>query len=69
MECVIFESDAKVLMDAIHSNKADISKFGSIIDYCKTFLQSQQTFKVYFVKRQANKITNTFEKACNLFLC
>lgn len=49
-------------MGAIHSNKADISEFGSIVDTCKSILHNQQIFQVCFTKRQANKTTNTLAK-------
>lgn len=50
MNHVIFESDAKILVDAIHSKRTDISEFDSIVDSCKSILQSQQTFHVCFTK-------------------
>lgn len=66
MENVIFESDAKTLVDVIHSNKSNIFEFSALVDDCKVILQIKQTFKVCFVKRQANTIANVLAKtACS----
>lgn len=63
MDHVIFESDAKILVDAVHSKNPDISELGSIVDECKFILQSNQTFKVCFVKRQVSKVDDILTKA------
>lgn len=63
MNYVIFEIDAKIVTDALHSHKEDMSKFGSIINSCKSVLQDQQTFKVCFSKRQENEVDDALAKA------
>ncbi|XVE66467.1 hypothetical protein DITRI_Ditri08aG0081900 [Diplodiscus trichospermus] len=67
MANVIFEMDAKLVVDAINSTKHDISEFGSIISYSRTILQNEDTFKVEFTKRQANKVVHTLAKASYLY--
>lgn len=41
----------------------DWSESGFIISFWKDILATQQTFKVYYVKRQANKVVDALTKA------
>ncbi|XVF58374.1 hypothetical protein PTKIN_Ptkin07bG0061500 [Pterospermum kingtungense] len=63
MERVIFESDAKLVGDALHSSKTNILEFGFIITTCKACLLQDGFFKVCYVKRQANKVAHALAKA------
>lgn len=63
MSNIIFETDAKLVFDAISSTKFDFSEFGFIINFCKTIINQEQTYSVSHVKRQANTTTHTAAKA------
>ncbi|XP_065868718.1 uncharacterized protein [Euphorbia lathyris] len=52
---VEFESDAKMVVDAIQSEKQDISEFGSLIHDCRAILRSNSSFKLSFISRLANR--------------
>ncbi|XVE86622.1 hypothetical protein DITRI_Ditri18aG0048800 [Diplodiscus trichospermus] len=55
MRCskVIIETDCKVVVDSLHSQKVDMSEFGMVICQCKELLVLEQDFSVRFVRRQA----------------
>ncbi|XP_065861213.1 uncharacterized protein [Euphorbia lathyris] len=56
---VEFESDAKLVIDAILSNKKDISEFGMLINDCRVVLRSNPTFSVSYVSRLANRAAHS----------
>jgi ribonuclease HI len=51
---IIFESDSKVVVDAVYSNNHGNSEWSSIILSIKSILQCNPNFEVKFTKRQAN---------------
>jgi ribonuclease HI len=60
---VIFESDSKVVVDAIHSRNVGVSEFCSIISSIQSLLLLYPNFEVKFVKRQANSVAHTLARA------
>ena len=54
LQQVIFETDAKLVVDAINSSEDDISEFGDIIAKCRAILDCHDFFSVQSVRRQAN---------------
>ncbi|XVF80380.1 hypothetical protein PTKIN_Ptkin15bG0065400 [Pterospermum kingtungense] len=64
---VCFETDAKYVVDAIHWEQQDYSKYGSLIYECKSLLKNDVSFSIHFVRRQANEIAHTLAKlSCSL---
>ncbi|XVF71794.1 hypothetical protein PTKIN_Ptkin12aG0067800 [Pterospermum kingtungense] len=59
---VVFETDAKTIVDAVHSNE-DFTEFGSLIKQCKQLMTSDNVFSVCFVRRQANKIAHALTRS------
>jgi ribonuclease HI len=51
---VIFETDSKSVVDAIHRRVNGISEFSSLIVTIKNVLSLFSNFQVKFIKRQAN---------------
>ena len=51
------ELDAKIVVDACHSEPLAIDEFGCIIDGCRG-LVANSYFSIQFVKRQANRPTH-----------
>jgi ribonuclease HI len=60
---VIFESDSKLVVDAISSRQAGISEFSMLISYIQSLLRMNNYFEVKFVKRQANKVAHSLARA------
>jgi ribonuclease HI len=55
---VIFESDSKVVVDAIHFRQDGLSEFSILISNIKNLLLLNNNFEVKFVKRQTNTIAH-----------
>ncbi|XP_024630414.1 uncharacterized protein [Medicago truncatula] len=60
---VIFETDSKMLVDAVHSDSAGIPKFYVIVSKIRGLLALHYNFEVKFVRRQANMVAHTLAKA------
>ncbi|XVE88293.1 hypothetical protein DITRI_Ditri19aG0058200 [Diplodiscus trichospermus] len=60
---VIFEKDAMYVVDAIRSYAMNFSKFDSLIQSCKSFLQLEADFFVRFARRRANEIAYALAKS------
>ncbi|GAU24179.1 hypothetical protein TSUD_84140 [Trifolium subterraneum] len=65
LDRVQFESDAKVLVDAIHMKRRGNSEFLSIVHDIISFMSSFQNFEIKFVRKQANSVAHTFARAAN----
>ncbi|XP_058774507.1 uncharacterized protein LOC131648802 [Vicia villosa] len=65
MECVIFESDSQVVVQAVNSNATGCSELSFIFLSIKRMLVSFPNFGVKFVKRQANVVAHSLTKAAN----
>ncbi|XP_073308286.1 uncharacterized protein [Primulina huaijiensis] len=59
---VIFESDSKVVINAINSQSEDDSEFGILISACRVILRQLPSYKICFTRRQANKITHNLAR-------
>ncbi|CAJ2662609.1 unnamed protein product [Trifolium pratense] len=70
---VIFETDSKSVIDAIHNLHVGSSEFSATICNIKHIMLLNQNFVVKFVKRQANMVAHTLARAaiswasCNIF--
>jgi len=62
MESVIFESDCKLVVDAIISTSAPLNECGDTISRCKTLLAFHSNYCVFYVKRQINKIAHNIAR-------
>jgi ribonuclease HI len=60
---VIFESDSKLVVDAISSRQVGVSDFSILISHIKTLLRFNNYFEVKYVKRQANKVAHSLARA------
>ncbi|WJX23528.1 hypothetical protein P8452_12731 [Trifolium repens] len=60
---IIFESDSKVVVDAIKATSHGRSELCSILQEIKALLQTNPNFEVKFTKRQANMAAHTLARA------
>jgi ribonuclease HI len=60
---IIFESDSKVVDDAVHSNHQGNSEWSSLISSIKLLLHNHSNFEVKFTKRQANMAAHSLARA------
>jgi ribonuclease HI len=60
---VIFETDSKNVVDAIHNLRTGISEFSSIICNIRNILALNPNFVVKFIKRQANMVAHKLARA------
>ncbi|XP_073017991.1 uncharacterized protein [Primulina eburnea] len=65
LQNVLFETDSKLVVDAIASNLADRSEFGSIVAACCSLLYQEPSYEVRFARRQANMAAHTLARAAN----
>jgi ribonuclease HI len=63
MQQVIFESDSKNVMDAIHHYCGGYSEFSLLVSRIINLLASSSKFMVKFIKRQANMVAHTLARA------
>jgi ribonuclease HI len=62
---IVFESDSKIVVDAIHAKQSCASKFSAIISSINMLLNFSSNFKVKFIKRQANVAAHILTRATN----
>ncbi|GAU32459.1 hypothetical protein TSUD_144680 [Trifolium subterraneum] len=65
LDRVQFESDSKVLIEAIHMQRRGNSEFLSIVHDILILMSSFINFEVKFVRRQANLVAHTLARAAN----
>ncbi|GAU34127.1 hypothetical protein TSUD_66060 [Trifolium subterraneum] len=65
LDRVQFESDSKVLVEAIHMKRRGNSEFLSIVCDILSLMSSFLNFEVKFVRRQANSVAHTLARAAN----
>ncbi|GAU21899.1 hypothetical protein TSUD_33960 [Trifolium subterraneum] len=65
LDRVQFESDSKVLVEAIHMKRRGNSEFLSIVHDIISFMSSFLNFEVKFVRRQENSVAHTLARAAN----
>ena len=56
------ELDAKIVVDAFHSEPQDIDEFGRIISDCRGWVANSY-FSIQFVKRQTNRLAHCLARA------
>jgi ribonuclease HI len=59
---VVFESDAKSVVDALHYYRGGNSEFSLLIGHINNLLLSSPNFSVKFIKRQANMVAHTLAR-------
>ncbi|GAU48314.1 hypothetical protein TSUD_405310 [Trifolium subterraneum] len=65
LDRVQFESDSKMLVEAIHMKRRGNSEFLSIVHDIISFMSSFLNFEVKFVRRQANSVAHALARAAN----
>jgi ribonuclease HI len=60
---VIFESDSKLVVDAIYSGQSGVSEFSLLISHIQSLLRLHNYFEVKYVRRQANKVAHYLARA------
>lgn len=63
MRDVMFETDSKVLSDALHTTSTLANEFGDLVSHCISLLVSRNDFVVSYVRRQANKVAHSIARA------
>jgi ribonuclease HI len=63
MQQVIFESDSKNVVDAVHHYRGGYSEFSCLVAHINNLLASSSNFVVKFIKRQANMVAHTLARA------
>ena len=59
---MIFELDAKLVVDTFHSSRTDIYEIRYIISCCKDICLSFDYVNIYFVKRQTNEVVMLYQE-------
>ncbi|XVF54045.1 hypothetical protein PTKIN_Ptkin05aG0149900 [Pterospermum kingtungense] len=59
---VVFESDAKEVVEAIYLNREDNSEFGSITSCYRRFLTAVDGFSVCYVRWKANGVAHVLAR-------
>ncbi|KAK6148628.1 hypothetical protein DH2020_019540 [Rehmannia glutinosa] len=62
MNNVIFETDAKVVVDGVVVSVSGELEFDAILDECRQLLFGEPTFSVAFVRREGNKVAHELAK-------
>ncbi|GAU50366.1 hypothetical protein TSUD_284640 [Trifolium subterraneum] len=65
LDRVQFESDSKVLIEAIHMKRRGNFELVSTVHDILSFMSSFLNFEVKFVRRQANSVAHTLARAAN----
>ncbi|PNX71244.1 ribonuclease H, partial [Trifolium pratense] len=60
---VIFETDSKSVVDAVHRLHSGSSEFSLLISHINKIMLCNPNFKVKFIKRQANMVAHTLARA------
>ncbi|XVE49481.1 hypothetical protein DITRI_Ditri01bG0085800 [Diplodiscus trichospermus] len=63
MNDVIFETDAKRIVDAIMNSKEDLPEFGLLISSIQAILTNEYSYRIQFIRRQTNKDVHALAKA------
>ncbi|KAK2364380.1 putative mitochondrial protein [Trifolium repens] len=65
LDRVQFESDSKVLVDAIYMKRRGNSEFLSIVHDIINFMSYFLNFEVKFIRRQTNSVAHTLARTAN----
>jgi ribonuclease HI len=60
---VMFETDSKSVVDAIHHLRGGVSEFSMLVSNINNFLSCNPNFMVKFIKQQANMAAHTLARA------
>ena len=60
---VLFELNAKGVVDAIASTDQDLLEFGSLVHHCRILLCESSGFKFCYARRQAIVVPHTIARA------
>jgi len=63
MHVVLFETDSKILSDAINSNFTPSNEFGDLVVQCRSLLLDRPDFAVSYIRRQANGVAHSIARA------
>jgi len=63
MYVVLFETDSKILSDAINSNFTPSNEFGDLVIQCRSLLLDRPDFAVSYIRRQANRVAHSIARA------
>ena len=66
-ENAIFETDGKVVVDAMHLSTVDLSEFGTIVQDCIYLLEQGVNFAIQFVQKQANRTAHSLARASRFY--
>lgn len=66
---VVFETDAKVVADAIYDTSRDYSEFGDIIEDIRNLLLTHGNFSIHAVGRQANEAAHALARHSRFLSC
>lgn len=66
---VIFESDSKLVIDVVISQRDDDSEYGTIISACQEILRKRPSDMICFTHRQANKVAYNFARVFCFHAC
>ncbi|KAJ9545522.1 hypothetical protein OSB04_025229 [Centaurea solstitialis] len=66
---VVFESDAKVVVDAIYEVERSISEFGDVIKEIRSLLQNHRNYSVHAISRQANGAAHLLARNSRFLSC
>jgi ribonuclease HI len=60
---VMFETDSKLLADAINSSSSFNNELGDLLVQCRGLLATNFDFVVSFIRRQANRVAHSIARA------
>ncbi|RHN55891.1 putative RNA-directed DNA polymerase [Medicago truncatula] len=63
MHVVLFETDSKILADALTNNSSPTNEFGDLVTQCRSLLLDKPDFAVSYVRRQANSVAHSIARA------
>lgn len=66
---VIFETDAKIVVDAVYDSFNDESEFGDIISDIRGFLNYNRNFSIHAIGRQANELAHLTARHSHILTC
>ena len=60
---VMFETDSKILSDALATTNTSINEFSDLVTQCRSLLLNRPDFVVSYVRRQSNRFTHSIARA------
>jgi len=59
---VVFETDSKILFDALSITTTLINEFGDLVTQCRSLLLNRPNFVVSYVRKQANRVAHSIAR-------